>query len=140
AAAAVPFQVRHSLRRARAAAAGRGGDRALRAVHPQRRLGGAPGRRGGSGRRQAQADGQRARRGHPGAGRGGGGTGEGAMKIRRELWFGLTLMAIVLVGAATVLLRAETITNGHLGLLILPLVVVAIMLGFPTHITLMGMG
>ncbi len=38
------------------------------------------------------------------------------------------------------LLRVETITNGHLGLLMLSLVVVAIMLGFPTAFTLMGMG
>jgi len=62
------------------------------------------------------------------------------MKIRRELWFGLTFMALIVIGAATVLLRAETITNGHLGLLMLSLVVVAIMLGFPTAFTLMGMG
>ena len=32
------------------------------------------------------------------------------------------------------------ITNGHLGLLMLALIVVAIMLGFPTAFTLMGMG
>ncbi|MDQ0036994.1 TRAP-type mannitol/chloroaromatic compound transport system permease large subunit [Variovorax boronicumulans] len=62
------------------------------------------------------------------------------MKIRRELWFGLTFMALIVIGAATVLVRAETITNGHLGLLMLSLVVVAIMLGFPTAFTLMGMG
>ncbi|MDP9894757.1 TRAP-type mannitol/chloroaromatic compound transport system permease large subunit [Variovorax boronicumulans] len=62
------------------------------------------------------------------------------MKIRRELWFGLTFMALIVIGAATVLLSAETITNGHLGLLMLSLVVVAIMLGFPTAFTLMGMG
>jgi TRAP-type mannitol/chloroaromatic compound transport system permease large subunit len=62
------------------------------------------------------------------------------MKIRRELWFGLTFMALIVIGGATVLLRAETITNGHLGLLMLSLVVVAIMLGFPTAFTLMGMG
>jgi TRAP-type mannitol/chloroaromatic compound transport system permease large subunit len=62
------------------------------------------------------------------------------MKIRKELWFGLSFMAIVVAGAAIVLLRADTITNGHLGLLMLSLVVVAIMLGFPTAFTLMGMG
>jgi len=62
------------------------------------------------------------------------------MKVRRELWFGLTFMALVVAGAATMLLRAETITHGHLGLLMLSLVVVAIMLGFPTAFTLMGMG
>ena len=32
------------------------------------------------------------------------------------------------------------LTNGHLGLLMLALIVVAIMLGFPTAFTLMGMG
>ncbi|QHE84351.1 TRAP transporter large permease subunit [Hydrogenophaga sp. BPS33] len=62
------------------------------------------------------------------------------MKIRKELWFGLTFMALIVVLAAGVLLSAETITNGHLGLLMLSLVVVAIMLGFPTAFTLMGMG
>lgn len=62
------------------------------------------------------------------------------MKIRKELWFGFTLMAIILAGVAVVLLSADTITRGHLGLLMLSLVVVAIMLGFPTAFTLMGMG
>jgi TRAP-type mannitol/chloroaromatic compound transport system permease large subunit len=60
--------------------------------------------------------------------------------IRRELWFGLSFMVLIVVGAASVLLSADTITNGHLGLLMLSLVVVAIMLGFPTAFTLMGMG
>ncbi|MBA4329131.1 MAG: C4-dicarboxylate ABC transporter [Polaromonas sp.] len=62
------------------------------------------------------------------------------MKIRKELWFGLTFMALVIVGAAVLLLSVEKITNGHLGLLMLCLVVTAIMLGFPTAFTLMGMG
>ncbi|RST45665.1 TRAP transporter large permease subunit [Variovorax sp. DXTD-1] len=60
--------------------------------------------------------------------------------IRRELWFGLSFMALIVIGAAAVLVSADTITNGHLGLLMLSLVVVAIMLGFPTAFTLMGMG
>jgi TRAP-type mannitol/chloroaromatic compound transport system permease large subunit len=60
--------------------------------------------------------------------------------IRRELWFGLSFMVLIVIGAASVLLSADTITNGHLGLLMLSLVVVAIMLGFPTAFTLMGMG
>ena len=38
------------------------------------------------------------------------------------------------------LLGAEEITSGHLGMLMLSMVVVAIMLGFPTAFTLMGMG
>ncbi|MDO9404555.1 MAG: TRAP transporter large permease subunit [Polaromonas sp.] len=62
------------------------------------------------------------------------------MKVRKELWFGLVFMAIVVLLAGGVLLSAEKITQGHLGLLMLSLVVVAIMLGFPTAFTLMGMG
>ena len=60
--------------------------------------------------------------------------------IRRELWFGLSFMALIVVAVTVLLLRVETITDGHLGLLMLSLVVVAIMLGFPTAFTLMGMG
>jgi len=62
------------------------------------------------------------------------------MKIRRELWFGFILMALIIAGTAVMLLSAPKITNGHLGLMMLSLVVVAIMLGFPTAFTLMGMG
>ena len=69
------------------------------------------------------------------------------MKIRKELWFGFSLMAIILVTVIVFtpwanfadghLSRADL---GHLGLLMLALIVVAIMLGFPTAFTLMGMG
>jgi len=62
------------------------------------------------------------------------------MKIRRELWFGFILMALIIAGTAVMLISAPKITNGHLGLMMLSLVVVAIMLGFPTAFTLMGMG
>ena len=62
------------------------------------------------------------------------------MKLRKELWFGFTLMALIGAGALYMLLSADKITNGHIGLLMLSLVVVAIMLGFPTAFTLMGMG
>ncbi len=62
------------------------------------------------------------------------------MKIRKELWFGFTLMGLIIAGALAMLLGADKITNGHIGLLMLSLVVVAIMLGFPTAFTLMGMG
>ena len=62
------------------------------------------------------------------------------MKIRKELWFGFTLMAFIGSAALTMVLSVETMTNGHYGLLMLSLVVVAIMLGFPTAFTLMGMG
>ena len=62
------------------------------------------------------------------------------MKVRKELWFGFIIMALIVAGTATMLLMAPKITNGHLGLMMLGLVVVAIMLGFPTAFTLMGMG
>ncbi|MGB2816264.1 MAG: TRAP transporter large permease subunit, partial [Burkholderiaceae bacterium] len=62
------------------------------------------------------------------------------MKIRKELWFGFALMALLIAGALYIFLSAEVITRGHLGLLMLSLVVVAIMMGFPTAFTLMGMG
>jgi TRAP-type mannitol/chloroaromatic compound transport system permease large subunit len=61
-------------------------------------------------------------------------------KLRKELWFGFILMAIIMAGTAFVLLSADQLTRGHLGLTMLALVVVAIMLGFPTAFTLMGMG
>lgn len=61
------------------------------------------------------------------------------MKIHKALWFGLTCIGIVLamIGFLT---PWHDITTGHLGLLMLALIVVAIMLGFPTAFTLMGMG
>ncbi len=69
------------------------------------------------------------------------------MKIRKELWFGFSLMAVIL---ATVIFftpwanfadgQLSHADLGSLGLLMLALVVVAIMLGFPTAFTLMGMG
>ncbi len=62
------------------------------------------------------------------------------LKLRKELWFGFALMAILIAGSMYMLLSAPVITRGHLGLLMLSLVVVAIMLGFPTAFTLMGMG
>lgn len=63
------------------------------------------------------------------------------MKLRKELWFGFTLMALIIAAALGMLVSVEKITNGHVGLLMLSLVVVvAIMLGFPTAFTLMGMG
>jgi TRAP-type mannitol/chloroaromatic compound transport system permease large subunit len=61
------------------------------------------------------------------------------MKIRKELWFGFTIMALIVL-PVVVLTPWTNLTNGSLGLLMLGLVVVAIMLGFPTAFTLMGMG
>jgi TRAP-type mannitol/chloroaromatic compound transport system permease large subunit len=62
------------------------------------------------------------------------------VKIRKELWFGFALMGIIVLAALFMLLSVERIERGHIGLLMLSLVVVAIMLGFPTAFTLMGMG
>jgi TRAP-type mannitol/chloroaromatic compound transport system permease large subunit len=62
------------------------------------------------------------------------------VKIRKELWFGFALMALIVAGALIMLVSVERIERGHVGLLMLSLVVVAIMLGFPTAFTLMGMG
>ncbi len=62
------------------------------------------------------------------------------LKLRRELWFGFSLMALIIAGTAVMLLSADKLSTGHLGLMMLALVVVAIMLGFPTAFTLMGMG
>jgi len=59
--------------------------------------------------------------------------------MRKELYFGLTIMGLIL-GATIILTPWGNMTNGSLGLLMLSLVVVAIMLGFPTAFTLMGMG
>ncbi len=61
-------------------------------------------------------------------------------KIRKELWFGFILMALIIAGTLVMLVMAPKISTGHLGLMMLALVVVAIMLGFPTAFTLMGMG
>jgi len=61
------------------------------------------------------------------------------MKIRKELWFGFSLMAVILT-VTVIFMPWTSMENGHIGLLMLSLVVVAIMLGFPTAFTLMGMG
>jgi TRAP-type mannitol/chloroaromatic compound transport system permease large subunit len=60
--------------------------------------------------------------------------------MKKEVWFGLTIMAGVVLAAFLLLPPLDEMQNGHLGLLMLALVVVAIMLGFPTAFTLMGMG
>ncbi|HEY3075008.1 MAG TPA: TRAP transporter large permease subunit [Burkholderiales bacterium] len=59
--------------------------------------------------------------------------------MRKELWFGFSLMALIIL-PVIVLMPWSHLTNGHLGLLMLALICVGIMLGFPTAFTLMGMG
>ncbi|MFO1413990.1 MAG: TRAP transporter large permease subunit [Burkholderiales bacterium] len=60
--------------------------------------------------------------------------------MRKEVWFGLSIMAMVVIGVFWLMPPFAQVTNGHLGLLMLALIVIAIMLGFPTAFTLMGMG
>ncbi len=60
--------------------------------------------------------------------------------MRKEVSFGISIMAAVVVAVFILLPSPSLMTNGHLGLLMLALIVVAIMLGFPTAFTLMGMG
>jgi len=59
--------------------------------------------------------------------------------MRKELWFGFSLMAAIIV-PLVVFMPWSNLTNGHLGLMMLALICVGIMLGFPTAFTLMGMG
>ena len=60
--------------------------------------------------------------------------------MRKKVWFGLSILIAIVIGLFVLMPSPEHMTNGHLGLLMLALVVVAIMLGFPTAFTLMGMG
>ena len=120
-------------------AAGHRRDRALRDLPQAGRVALARGGRRGSRRRQAEGNGAREDRGHREARRARSPRGGRAMKIRKELWFGFTLMAIILT-VLVVMTPWTNLTNGHLGLIMLALVVVTIMLGFPTAFTLMGMG
>src|SRR5438128_5511459 len=59
--------------------------------------------------------------------------------MRKELWFGFSLIALIMI-PVIVLTPWTHLTNGNLGLLMLAMIVVGIMLGFPTAFTLMGLG
>ena len=60
--------------------------------------------------------------------------------MKKEIWFGLSILVAVVISVFVLMPAPSQMTNGHLGLLMLGLIVVAIMLGFPTAFTLMGMG
>ncbi|HEX8886370.1 MAG TPA: TRAP transporter large permease subunit, partial [Noviherbaspirillum sp.] len=60
--------------------------------------------------------------------------------MRKEVWFGVSILIAIVVSLFVLMPPPSEMTNGHLGLLMLALIVVAIMLGFPTAFTLMGMG
>jgi TRAP-type mannitol/chloroaromatic compound transport system permease large subunit len=59
--------------------------------------------------------------------------------MRKELLFGIAILGLIVLAVA-ILMPWGALTSGHLGLLMLALIVAAIMLGFPTAFTLMGMG
>jgi TRAP-type mannitol/chloroaromatic compound transport system permease large subunit len=61
------------------------------------------------------------------------------MTVRKEQMFGFTIMALIVL-PVLIFTPWTALQNGHIGLIMLALVVVAIMLGFPTAFTLMGMG
>ncbi|MCE5282123.1 MAG: TRAP transporter large permease subunit, partial [Deltaproteobacteria bacterium] len=60
--------------------------------------------------------------------------------MKKGAWFGLSILALIVTGIFVLMPPMDRITNGHMGLLMLALIVVAIMLGFPTAFTLMGLG
>ncbi|MCO5118294.1 MAG: TRAP transporter large permease subunit [Burkholderiaceae bacterium] len=60
--------------------------------------------------------------------------------MRKEIWFGLSILVAIVLAIVVFMPAPADMTNGHLGLLMLALIVVTIMLGFPTAFTLMGMG
>ena len=60
--------------------------------------------------------------------------------MKKEIWFGIAILVAVVIGVFVLMPAPSQMSNGHLGLLMLALIVVAIMLGFPTAFTLMGMG
>ena len=61
------------------------------------------------------------------------------MKLRKELLFGYLLIALIII-PVIVLTPWGHLTNGHIGLIMLAIICVGIMIGFPTAFTLMGMG
>lgn len=61
------------------------------------------------------------------------------MKLPKAIWFGFACIGIVIAMIAF-LTPWGALTTGHIGLIMLALIVVMIMLGFPTAFTLMGMG
>ena len=59
--------------------------------------------------------------------------------MKKGLVVGFGLMALILLAIA-VLTPWSTLENGHIGIIMLCLIVVAMMMGFPSAFTLMGMG
>ena len=55
--------------------------------------------------------------------------------MRKEVWFGLTIMAAVVLAAFVLLPAPSQMTNGHLGLLMLALVEKLVVVN-PTYLSL----
>ncbi len=60
--------------------------------------------------------------------------------MKSGMKIGVISLVLVIAIILVVFLQTKNITSGHVGLLMLALIVVAIMLGFPTAFTLMGLG
>src|SRR3989442_9141802 len=137
--ARLSLQDGHPARRSVRADAGNRRDRPLRHLPETGRMAVARGGRPGSRRRQTEGNGAREGRGYREARSVRRAAGAAEMKLRKELWFGFSLMALIII-PVIVLTPWGNLTNGHLGLIMLALICVGIMLGFPTAFTLMGMG
>ena len=61
-------------------------------------------------------------------------------RIRKELWFGFSLMALIILTTLYWFPAPSKMESGHLGLLMLSLIVVAIMLGYPTAFAIYDRG
>src|SRR5690606_29057978 len=118
-------QAAHPRHGRAAPAPGRVRDPALRRLPAPRTMAATSPRRGRGRRRPAARDGGRRQ--------------AGGRAMRRELRFGVAMIALVLLAVAW-LTPWHDPRGGHVGLLMLATIVVAIMLGFPTAFTLMGMG
>lgn len=59
--------------------------------------------------------------------------------MKKGAWFGIISMAVVVI-LVFAMMPWGNMTTGHLGMLMLAMITIAIMLGFPTAFTLMGMG
>src|SRR5690625_3748747 len=60
--------------------------------------------------------------------------------MRKEAWIGVAVLASIVTLLFILMPAPSQMTDAHVGLLMLGLIVVTILLGFPTAFTLMGMG
>lgn len=60
--------------------------------------------------------------------------------MKKGMWLGLSVLGLIIITLVIFMPAPSQMTHGHFGLLMLALIVAAIMLGFPTAFTLMGLG